>query len=71
MDKVKCLIRLKTHATIVRVDEDDHIHCFKYNHNQTRCELESFYSEEMAVEFILEPMPDFVCRLTINGQELE
>lgn len=57
MYQTRCLVKFKTHCVLVQITEDHHIRCFKYNHNQTHCQLEDFWDEELASDFILEPMP--------------
>lgn len=48
-------IRFRTHQVHISKDsESDRIYCFKST--RTRCELESFDSEALAADYILEPM---------------
>jgi len=55
MDTIKCLVKMKTHSTIVRVNEEGHIYCFKFNQRGC-CELADFVSEFDASDYILEPL---------------
>lgn len=66
MQEKKCLVRFRTHATVVHQHRDGHIVCFKYNHNQTHCELESFVSPELAGEYIIKPMPEFAYQVDVD-----
>ena len=48
-------IEFKTHRVVVsRDDLTDRIYCFK--HTKSRCEFDSFASEELAAEYIIEPL---------------
>lgn len=60
-------IQFKTHRVLVSKDPDhDRIYCFK--HTDTRCDLESFDSEDMAADYILRPFPALVYELKLGGE---
>lgn len=49
-------IQFPTHRVLVSKDQDsDRIHCFKST--VSRCEIESFTTEDDAAEYIVLPMP--------------
>jgi hypothetical protein len=59
-------IQFKTHRVHVSKDDlTDRIYCFKST--QSRCEFESFDSEELAADYILEPFPAIVYELKLSG----
>jgi hypothetical protein len=55
MDAIKCLVKLKTHTTLIKVDEEGLISCFKYT-DRSECDLAQFTNEFDACEWILEPI---------------
>lgn len=65
---MEAYIKFRTHAvTILKVD--DEIRCFKYN--DIRCEYEVFDvdHEELAVEYILEPLAEGAWMVVIDDRE--
>jgi hypothetical protein len=60
-------IQFKTHRVLVSKDTDhDRIYCFKAT--DTRCDIESFDSEELAADYILAPFPALVYELVLGGE---
>jgi hypothetical protein len=58
-------IQFKTHRVQVSKDSNtDRIYCFKST--QSRCELESFESEEEACDYILKAMPTVEYQLVLK-----
>lgn len=63
-------VAFKTHRVVVSKDlESDRIYCFK--HTDSRCELESFDSEYMAADYIIEPLSNIVYYVKIDGDNPE
>ena len=59
-------IQFKTHQVAVSRDLDNlHILCFKST--DSRCDFDSFTTEEEAVNYILEPFPSLVYQLKLPG----
>ena len=61
-------IQFKTYQVSVSKDLDNlHILCFKST--KDRCDLESFTTEEAAVNYILTPFPTLVYELVLPGDQ--
>ena len=59
-------IEFKTHSvTISKDSHGDRIYCFK--HTDTRCDIESFDSEDLAADYIMTPFPALVYELVLGG----
>lgn len=59
-------IQFKTHSvTISKDDSCSRIYCFKHTHS--RCDLESFDSEDLAADYAMTPFPALVYELTLSG----
>ena len=54
-------IQFKTHSVSVCKDDDLRIYCFKST--KTRCDYQSFDSQELAADYILAPFPSVVYEL--------
>lgn len=60
-------IQFKTHSVHISKHTDHaRIYCFKYT--DSRCDLESFDSEDMAADYILAPFPALVYELKLDGE---
>ncbi len=62
-------IRFRTHAVSVSRDQDNRLHCFKYN--RRKCDLDIFDDFEAAGDWILEPLSSITYYVHFDGEDSE
>lgn len=59
------IIRFPSHSVQVSMDHDiGKIYCFKYT--DQRCDIQSFLDQEAAGDYILEPFPEMVYKVSLE-----
>jgi hypothetical protein len=65
MNDIQCLVKFPSHYVRITV-EDDVIHCFKYN--KVCCDFDTFTDQNLAGDYILEPLPTIYYRVTTSDE---